>query len=123
VWTQLAHGTAWTWAAVAVAAAALAGAVRAARLRREGVGFALTCLVIVAAVVLLFGSLFPDVMPSSTDPAFSLTVDNASSTGYTLTVMTWVAVVLTPFVVGYQAWTYWVFRRRLGVGDIPAAAH
>jgi cytochrome d ubiquinol oxidase subunit II len=123
IWTQLAHGKGWTWVPVAVAAAALAGAVRAARLRLEGVGFALTCLVIVAAVVLLFGSLFPDVMPSSTDPAFSLTVDNASSTAYTLTVMTWVAVVLTPFVVGYQAWTYWVFRRRLGVGDIPVAAH
>jgi cytochrome bd ubiquinol oxidase subunit II len=123
LWTQLAHGKSWTWVPVVVAAAALVGVVRAARLRLEGVGFALTCLVIVAAVVLLFGSLFPDVMPSSTDPAFSLTVDNASSTGYTLTVMTWVAVVLTPFVVGYQAWTYWVFRRRLGVADIPVAAH
>jgi cytochrome d ubiquinol oxidase subunit II len=73
--------------------------------------------------VLLFGSLFPDVMPSSTDPAFSLTVDNASSTDYTLTVMTWVALVLTPFVVAYQAWTYWVFRHRLGVGDLPAVVH
>jgi cytochrome d ubiquinol oxidase subunit II len=123
LWTQLAHGKSWTWVAVAVAAAALVGAVRAARLRLEGVGFALTCLVIVAAVVLLFGSLFPDVMPSSTDPAFSLTVDNASSTDYTLTVMTWVAVALVPFVVGYQAWTYWVFRRRLGVADLPLAAH
>ena len=123
LWTQLAYGKAWTWVAVAVAAAGLLGAVRAARLRLEGLGFALTCLVIVSAVVLLFGSLFPDVMPSSTDPAFSLTIHNASSTGYTLTVMTWVAVVLTPFVVGYQAWTYWVFRRRLGVGDIPVAAH
>jgi cytochrome bd ubiquinol oxidase subunit II len=123
LWTQLAHGKSWTWVAVAVAATGLIGAARAAQLRLEGVGFALTCLVIVSAVVLLFGSLFPDVMPSSTDPAFSLTVDNASSTGYTLTVMTWVAVALVPFVVGYQAWTYWVFRRRLGVGDIPAAAH
>jgi cytochrome d ubiquinol oxidase subunit II len=123
VWTQLAHGTGWTWAAVAVAAAALLGVVRAARQGKEGVGFALTCATIVAAVVLLFGSLFPDVMPSSTDPAFSLTVDNASSTDYTLTVMTWVALVLTPFVVAYQAWTYWVFRHRLGVGDLPAVVH
>jgi cytochrome d ubiquinol oxidase subunit II len=123
VWTQLAHGTGWTWAAVAVAAAALLGVVRAARQGKEGVGFGLTCATIVAAVVLLFGSLFPDVMPSSTDPAFSLTVDNASSTDYTLTVMTWVALVLTPFVVAYQAWTYWVFRHRLGVGDLPAVVH
>lgn len=123
VWTQLAHGATWTWVAVAVAALALLGVVRAARLRREGQGFALTVVVIVAAVALLFGSLWPDVMPSSTNPAFSLTVDNASSTAYTLKVMTWVAVILTPFVLLYQGWTYWVFRRRIGVEDIPAAAH
>jgi cytochrome d ubiquinol oxidase subunit II len=58
-------------------------------------------------------------MPSSTDPAFSLTVENASSTPYTLKVMSWVAVILTPFVIVYQGYTYWVFRRRLSVQDIP----
>ena len=122
VWTQLAHGKAWTWAAVLVAALALLGTVRAARAGREGQGFLLTTVVTVAAVILLFGSLFPDVMPSSTNPAFSLTVHNASSTHYTLVVMTWVAVLLTPFVLLYQGWTYWVFRRRIGVGDIPASS-
>ena len=120
VWTQLAHGTGWTWAAVLVAALGLAGAAGAAYQGREMIGFALTSLVIVAAVVLIFGSLFPDVMPSSTDPAFNLTVDNAASTHYTLVVMTWVAVLLTPVVLLYQAWTYWVFRQRLGLADIPA---
>jgi cytochrome d ubiquinol oxidase subunit II len=120
VWTQLAHGTGWTWAAVLVAALGLAGATAAAYQGRELAGFALTSLVIVAAVVLIFGSLFPDVMPSSTDPAFNLTVHNASSTHYTLVVMTWVAVLLTPLVLLYQAWTYWVFRARLGLADIPA---
>jgi cytochrome bd ubiquinol oxidase subunit II len=119
VWTQLAHGRTWTWLAVGAAALALVGAIRAAQRGREGVGFAFTSVAVVAAVVLIFGSLFPDVMPSSTDPAFSLTVHNASSTHYTLVVMTWVAVVLTPVVVMYQAWTYWVFRSRLGVADIP----
>jgi cytochrome d ubiquinol oxidase subunit II len=120
VWTQLAHGENWTWAAVLVAALGLLGAVWAARQGREGVGFALTTVVVVAAVVLIFGSLFPDVMPSSTDPAYSLTVKNASSTHYTLVVMTWVALLLTPVVLIYQTWTYWVFRQRLGVADIPA---
>jgi cytochrome d ubiquinol oxidase subunit II len=120
VWTQLAHGTGWTWAAVLIAALGLLGAVQAARQGREGVGFALTTVVIAAAVVLIFGSLFPDVMPSSTDPAFSLTTDNASSTHYTLVVMTWVAVILTPVVLVYQAYTYWVFRQRLGISNIPA---
>ncbi|MFZ5871546.1 MAG: cytochrome d ubiquinol oxidase subunit II [Actinomycetota bacterium] len=120
VWTQLTRGELWTWLAVAVAAAALLGVVRATRVRREGRAFALTTLTIAAAVVLLFGSLFPDVMPSTTDPAFSLTIENASSTPYTLTVMTWVAVALVPFVLLYQGWTYWVFRRRLSVESIPA---
>ncbi len=120
VWTQLAHGTAWTWIAVAAAAGALVMAARAAWARREGAGFAFTSMAIVAAVVLLFGSLFPDVLPSTTNAAYSLTVHNASSTHYTLAVMTVVAVALTPAVLLYQAWTYWVFRARLGVGDIPA---
>jgi cytochrome d ubiquinol oxidase subunit II len=120
VWTQLAQGKTWTWVAVLVAALGLLGATRAAYQGREGRGFALTTLVIVAAVVLIFGSLFPDVLPSSTDAAYSLTVKNASSTHYTLVVMTWVAVLLTPVVLIYQTWTYWVFRQRLGIADIPA---
>jgi cytochrome d ubiquinol oxidase subunit II len=120
VWTQLAHGKGWTWLAVAVAALGLIGAGQAARQGRELIGFALTSVVTIAAVVLLFGSLFPDVMPSSTNSAFSLTVHNASSTHYTLVVMTWVAVIMTPVVLVYQSWSYWVFWRRLAVKDIPA---
>ena len=120
VWTQLAYGKGWTWAAVVVAAAALAGAVAATAEAREGVAFVLTTAVIVAAVVLLFGSLFPDVMPSTTDVANSLNTTNASSTPYTLKVMTWVAAGLTPFVLLYQGWTYWVFRRRISSAHIPA---
>ena len=59
-------------------------------------------------------------MVSSTNPLYSLTTTNASSGHYTLTVMTWVAVVMTPFVLLYQTWTYWVFRARVGPGHIPA---
>ena len=119
VWTQLAYGSGWTWGAVAVAAVGLALASQAAYAGRELAGFALTSIVIVAAVVLIFGSLFPDVMPSSTNPAFSLTVHSASSTHYTLVVMTWVAMIFTPVVIAYQTWSYWVFRARLGIADIP----
>lgn len=61
-------------------------------------------------------------LPSTTDPLFSLNTTNASSTPYTLTIMTWVAVVFTPVVVAYQAWSFWVFRRRIGTADIPAAS-
>jgi len=119
LWTQLAHGKTWTWAVVVVAAAGLLTAGYAAFKQREGLGFTGTALATAAAVVLLFGCLFPNVMPSSTDAAFSLTVDNASSTHYTLVVMTWVAMVLTPVVLIYQGWTYWVFRARIGVAKIP----
>jgi cytochrome d ubiquinol oxidase subunit II len=59
-------------------------------------------------------------MPSSLDPAWSLTVSNASSSHYTLKVMTWVAGIMTPVVLVYQSWTYWVFRKRIGVRNIPA---
>src|ERR1700761_7114287 len=52
-------------------------------------------------------------MISSTNPAYSLTVHNAASPGYTLKVMTVIAVVLLPVVLAYQGWTYYVFRRRV----------
>ncbi|WP_019136722.1 cytochrome d ubiquinol oxidase subunit II [Cellulomonas massiliensis] len=120
VWLQIAYSErGWTWAAVAVAAVALVLVVLATRARREGVAFVASAVAIVAAVVLIFGSMFPDVMPAF-DPAHSLTVDNASSSDYTLTIMTWVAVALTPLVLLYQGWTYWVFRKRLTVDHIPA---
>ena len=63
--------------------------------------------------------LFPDVLPSSLDPAWSLTVTNASSSPYTLRIMTIAAAVFTPIVLAYQAWTYWVFRRRITVRPTP----
>jgi len=86
---------------------------------REGWGFAGTFVCIALAVAGLFVALFPDVMPSSTSEAYNLTTANASSTHYTLTVMTVVAVLITPFVLAYQTWTYWVFRQRISVHHIP----
>jgi cytochrome bd ubiquinol oxidase subunit II len=71
------------------------------------------------AVLALFVNLYPDVLPSTIAPANSLTVTNASSTPYTLKIMTWVAVVFTPIVLLYQGWTYWVFRKRIGTQNIP----
>ncbi|QIK83887.1 cytochrome d ubiquinol oxidase subunit II [Sanguibacter sp. HDW7] len=118
VWAQLAYSVTWTWAAVAVAAACLVGVVVATRKDREGWAFLLSSVALVAAVVLIFGSMFPDVMPAI-DPANSLTIHNASSTDYTLTVMTWVAAFLVPVVLLYQGWTYWVFKKRLTVEHIP----
>jgi cytochrome d ubiquinol oxidase subunit II len=122
VWTELAYGDAWSAVLAAVAAVCLVGALLANRRQAEGWAFALTGGTIVVATWSLFIALFPDVLPSTTDPAFSLTVEGASSSDYTLRVMSWVAVVMTPFVLAYQGWTYWVFRRRIGRESIPAAA-
>lgn len=121
VWAQVAYSVPWTWAAVVLAAGGLVAALVANRRGAEGWAFTASAVTIVAAVVLIFGSMYPDVMPA-VDPANSLTIHNASSTDYTLTVMTWVAVILTPLVIAYQSWTYWVFRRRLSTKDIPAPA-
>jgi cytochrome d ubiquinol oxidase subunit II len=104
--------------AVAAAVAFVAGLV-ATRLGRDGWAFAGTAAAIAATVAALFVSLFPDVMPSTIDAAYSLTTSTASSTSYTLKIMTVVALVFTPVVLLYQGWTYWVFRKRIGVQHIP----
>ncbi|HLU73944.1 MAG TPA: cytochrome d ubiquinol oxidase subunit II [Nonomuraea sp.] len=100
------------WAIGGAAAAALAGSLLATVRGRDGWAFTGSALGIAALVAALFTGLYPDVMPAL-DPAHSLTVANAASSPYTLTVMTWVAVIFTPVVLVYQGWTYWVFRRRL----------
>lgn len=89
---------------------------------REGWAFGFGAGTIVAAVLALWLALFPNVMPSSTDPAFSLTIENASSTDYTLTIMSWAALIFLPLVLAYQAWTYWVFRKRVSRSRIEKAA-
>jgi cytochrome d ubiquinol oxidase subunit II len=114
-WTQLQHGDPASLVLSVLAAAAFVGGLAANWRGREGWAFAGSALTIGLAVVALFVALFPDVMPSSTNPAYSLTVENAASTPYTLTIMTWVAVIFTPIVLLYQGWTYWVFRRRVSV--------
>lgn len=81
--------------------------------RREALLFSLTTVTIVGVVVTIFASLWPNVVPSSGVAGSTLTAVEAASTPYTLKVMTWVAGVMTPIVVMYQAWTYWVFRQRV----------
>jgi cytochrome d ubiquinol oxidase subunit II len=103
-----------------VAALALVGGLVATWRGRDGWAFAGTGGAIVAATATLFLALHPDVMPSTTSAAYSLTVANSSSSHYTLTVMSWVALAFTPLVLAYQGWTYWVFRARI-TGTAPLA--
>ncbi|GAC68407.1 cytochrome d ubiquinol oxidase subunit II [Gordonia soli] len=119
LWTQFAYGNAWTWIPVLIAAVAAIVMVVATYLRREGYAFAATTIAIAGTVSTLFAALFPDVLPSTLDDAYTLTIANTSSSDYTLTVMTWAAVFILPVVIGYQAWTYWVFRKRISVAHIP----
>ena len=115
-------GSIASWIAAVVAAVALLAGLFAAFRDREGWAFIGTFVGIAAAVATLFLALFPDVMPSTTNPAFSLTTTNASSTHLTLTIMTWVAAIFTPIVLLYTSWTYWTFRRRIGTRHIPATS-
>ncbi|MGW5332351.1 cytochrome d ubiquinol oxidase subunit II [Streptomyces bauhiniae] len=123
VWTQLHSGDGASLVALVVAAVALVGALGAIWRVREGWAFALSGVTIASAVAMLFLSLFPNVMPSTLDADWSLTVSNASSSPYTLKIMTWCAVIAAPLVMLYQAWTYWVFRKRIGTQHIAEAAH
>jgi cytochrome bd ubiquinol oxidase subunit II len=119
VWTQVDTGDAGSAVLFVLAALSLVGGVLACSRAREGWAFIGTFATIALAVAGLFVALFPDVMPTTLADGMSLTTTNASSTHYTLTVMTVVAVVVTPLVLAYQAWTYWVFRKRISVQHIP----
>ncbi|GAA4984831.1 MULTISPECIES: cytochrome d ubiquinol oxidase subunit II [Streptomyces] len=123
VWTQADNGDAKSLVALVVAVAALVAALMANQAGREGWSFALSGVTIVAAVAMLFLTLFPNVMPSTLNADWSLTVTNASSSAYTLKIMTWLAVIATPVVLLYQGWTYWVFRKRIGTQHLADAAH
>jgi cytochrome d ubiquinol oxidase subunit II len=93
------------------AAALLAGYF--VRKQRDGWAFAMTALAIGTSIITCFMILYPRVMISSLDPAFSLTIQNAASSPYTLKVMSVVALIFVPVVLLYQGWSYWVFRRRV----------
>jgi cytochrome d ubiquinol oxidase subunit II len=121
VWTQAERGTNATLATSVLAALFLVGAIALASQAREGWAFTLSGLTIVAAVATLFLGLYPEVMPSTIAPENGLTVENAAATPKTLGIMTWVAVIFLPLILLYQSWTYWVFRKRIGVEHIPAA--
>ncbi|MBW0118484.1 cytochrome d ubiquinol oxidase subunit II [Pseudonocardia abyssalis] len=112
-WTAHDRGTGVPAAVAAVAL--LLTAVGCAAQRREGWAFAATAASIVAVSVMVFGGLYPALLPSLIDPAFGLTVANASSAPYTLGILSVVGAVFLPLVIGYQAWSYWVFRRRVHV--------
>lgn len=121
VWGQLAYSdNVFGWIPLVIAAVCLIAVVLLTRAKGYKLAFALNAVAIAAAVAWIFTSMYPSVMKSSIDPAYSLTIAQASSTPYTLGVMTVVALTLVPIVLAYTVWSYWVFRKRISTKQIPA---
>ena len=113
------NGISWLFTILAVVAVLIAWI--SAKGGREGRAFAGLSVFLAFGALAIFTAMYPNVLPSTLDPAYSLTIANASSSEYTLGVMTFVTCLGLPVVFVYQAWTYWVFRKRLHVDHIPEA--
>ncbi|MBO3734803.1 cytochrome d ubiquinol oxidase subunit II [Glycomyces niveus] len=121
LWTQIAHGNGASLVLIVLAVLALAAGLVLDYKDRSGWAFAATALTIGSASAAVFCALWPDVLPSTSDAANSLTHENAAATQKTLGIMSWAAVVFLPVILLYQGWTYWVFRKRVMVERIPVA--
>lgn len=121
VTVQVLEGKPWTWALVLLAVAAAAAAWSLARKGAEGKAFMALGAFLALGSASIFGAAFPVVLPSTLNEAFDLTISNASSSDYTLGLMSAVAAFGLPLVIAYQAWTYWVFRKRVSAAHIPEA--
>ncbi|GAA4193712.1 cytochrome d ubiquinol oxidase subunit II [Gryllotalpicola kribbensis] len=119
IWVTVRAGHPIAWVTLAIGVAAVVWWAIEARARREGLAFLGLGVFIVAGVATIFEAMYPVVLPASNNHAFDLTVTNASAAPYTLEVMSWVALIGVPLVLAYQAWTYWVFRKRLSGDAIP----
>ena len=119
LWAQLAYsGSALSWIPLAIAAAGLIGSLLAGRTASEGRAFALHFVGIAFAAVFIFAAMVPNVMRSSVDPAYSLTIQQAASADTTLLIMTVAAAVFVPGVLAYTIWSYKVFASRISVESI-----
>lgn len=115
----LANESKIAWGLLALAAVALVASLLAAIADREGFSFIALGIMLLAGVAAIFTAAFPVVLPSTLDAAFDLTIYTASSTPYTLKLMSIVAAFGVPLVLAYQAWSYWVFRKRIREEHIP----
>ena len=121
-WTLAIAGHAARAPVPVLAVLAILAAAWLIRSHRDGWAFLATAVAMLATAATIFVFLYPRVMVSSTNAAFDLTVHNASSSSYTLKVMTIVTVIFLPIVLIYQGWTFYVFRKRIDVGDVRRPA-
>ncbi|GAB1797906.1 cytochrome d ubiquinol oxidase subunit II [Priestia megaterium] len=81
--------------------------------KKDGWAFAMSGLILILSISSIFAGLFPTVLVSSINQSYSLTIHNAASGNYSLKIMSYAAIALLPFVLGYQIWSYYVFRKRV----------
>lgn len=120
IWAQLAYATgAWSWLPLGISAICLVLTMLFTQRADEKRAFVANFIAIAAAVAFIFTAMAPNVMKSSIDPAYSLTISEASATGPTQIIMSVAALILVPIIIGYSIWSYKVFSKRLHVDDIP----
>ncbi len=117
---QFETGGVVSWLLVVAAVVAVVLGWFASRRRREGRAFIGFAAFLALGAASIFAAVYPVVLPSTISPAYDLTVSNASSSPYTLGVMTVVAGCALPLILAYQAWSYWVFRKRISPQSLPA---
>jgi cytochrome d ubiquinol oxidase subunit II len=122
VWTGVSYNqnAPWVYIAGAAAVAALAVAFLTNSAGKSKLAFWSNLVGILGLVSMIFLGLYPNALPSTTNPDYSLTVAAAASSHYTLRLMTIIALCMVPIILVYQAWSFWVFRQRIHVEDIPA---
>ena len=127
IWTHVTSSTTFLLRPLELLAIiAILAAVWLVYARRDGFAFTATAITMASCILSIFVGLYPNVMVSSTNPAYNLTVHNTASNPYSLDAMTIVVLIFLPLVLAYQSWTYYVFRRRVSrdqfVPKLPPAA-
>jgi len=123
IWTHVtASGTFFLNLVELLAILAVIAAVWLVYEHRDGFAFTATTVTIAASVGSIFVDLYPNVMVSSTNSAYNLTVHNTASGAYSLKAMTVVVIIFLQLVLLYQGWTYYVFRKRVSASDFQQAA-
>jgi cytochrome d ubiquinol oxidase subunit II len=75
-------------------------------------------LTIVGTTLFGVAGLFPNLLPSSLDPAYSLTIYNSASSPLTLKIMLGVALTFVPVVIAYQVWAHYLFKDKVKEEDL-----
>jgi cytochrome d ubiquinol oxidase subunit II len=119
LWTGFGYGDLASQLFALVAVVSLTAALLANRAERERLAFASTCAAVVTVCATVFSALERELVRAVNDPSLSITIERASSAPVTLRAMTWVAALALPFVIAAQVWGYWMFRARIGRGNIP----